>query len=164
MKLALYKIEQEYMILADSIIENGGELTEETEVALQINREQLETKGRCYGYIIKDLENEIDVIDAEIKRLNDFKKSRAKTADWLKEKLSEAMQLFEIEKLESPTLKISFRKSESVEIENEDLIEAEYIVTKTTRQPDKTAIKEAIKQGVEVVGAVLKQNKNIQIK
>lgn len=164
MKLQLYKIEQEYMILADSIIANDGELTPEMELALQINREQLEAKGTCYGYIIKDIEAELDVIDAEIKRLIDFKKSRVKTVDRLKEKLSDAMQLFDIEKLETPTLKISFRKSESVEIENENLLSEEFVVTKTTTQPDKTKIKEAIKQGIDVVGAVLKQNKNIQIK
>jgi hypothetical protein len=164
MKIQLYKIEQEYMVLADSIIENGGELTTEMETALMINREQLETKGNCYGYIIKDLESEIDVIDAEIKRLNEFKKSRVKTVDRLKENLSNAMQLFDIEKLESATLKIGFRKSESVEIENEALLSDEYVVTKVTTQPDKAKIKEAIKQGVEVMGAVLKQNKNLQIK
>lgn len=164
MKLSLYKIEQEYISLAESIIDNGGELTEETELALQINKEQLETKGQCYGFIVRQLESEQDVIDIEIKRLQALKTSRGKTAERLKETLSKAMDLYEIEKLETPTLKISFRKSESVEIENESLLDEQFIVTKTTTSPDKTKIKEAIKKGEFVVGATLKQNKNIQIK
>ena len=164
MKLKLYEIQSEYIALAESIIDNGGELTEEMEMALQINKEQLENKGQCYGFIVKDLENDIDLIDAEIKRLTAFKNSRNKTIDRLKDSLSKAMQLFEIEKLESPTLKISFRKRESIEVENVALLDKKFIVSKTTESADKTAIKDAIKKGENVVGAVLKQNKNLQIK
>lgn len=164
MKLQLYKIEQEYIVLAESIIDNDGVLTEEMEKALQINREQLETKGQCYGFIVRQLEAEQDIIDLEITRLQALKSSRGKTVDRLKETLTKAMDLYEIEKLETPTLKISFRKSESVEIENESLLDEQFIVTKTTASPDKAKIKEAIKNGEFVVGATIKQNKNIQIK
>ena len=66
MKIALYQIEQEYISLANQIIDNEGELSEELETALQINQDQLEAKGKGYGYIIKDIEAEIDAIDVEI--------------------------------------------------------------------------------------------------
>lgn len=164
MKVALYQIEQEYMMLADSIISNGGELTPELETALEINKEQLENKGRGYGYIIKDIENEVEVIDAEIKRLQALKQSRSKTVDTLKDKLSNAMQLFEVSEIKSPTLKINFRKSESVEIENVYLLDKKFIVIKTTEQPDKAAIKKAIKNGELVQGATVNINYNLQIK
>lgn len=163
-ELKLYQIEQEYVSLANQIIDNDGEPTPEIEAALQLTVENLEQKGRGYGFIIKDLENDIDSIDKEIARLNAFKKSRSKTADRLKETLSNAMQLFQIEKLESPTLKISFRKSESVEVENADLVDAKFTNSKLVTTVDKTKIKDAIKAGETVIGAVLKQNKNLQIK
>ena len=163
-KLNLFNIEQQYMALADAIIENGGELTPELETALKLNKEQLETKGRSYGYIVRDLENEVSVIDAEIKRLSAFKVSRNKTIDRLKQTLSDAMELYQIEKLETPTLKISFRKSETIEVENVSILEEKYTVSKTTLTADKVKIKEAIKAGEDVIGAYLQTNKNIQIK
>lgn len=164
MKIALYQIEQEYISLANQIIDNEGELTEELETALMINQEQLEQKGKGYGYIIKDIEAEIDAIDVEIKRLSAMKKSRTNAVDKLKTTLSDAMQLFQISELKTPTLKISFRKSESVEVEEIGLLDAKFVKVVATYSADKTAIKEAIKNGEEVVGAVLKTNQNLQIK
>jgi len=164
MKIALYQIEQEYMILADEIIANEGELSPELENRLMINQDQLEAKGKGYGYIIKDIEAEIDAIDMEIKRLSAMKKSRSNAVDKLKTSLSDAMQLFDITELKTPTLKINFRKSESVEIENIALLDRDFIKVVTTESADKIAIKEAIKNGVQVTGATLKQNLNLQIK
>ena len=164
MKIALYQIEQEYMILADEIINNEGELTPDLEQRLTINKDQLEAKGKGYGYIIKDIESEIDVIDAEVKRLTALKKSRSNAVERLKTTLSDAMQLFQISELKTPTLKISFRKSESVEVDNLGYLPAEFIKITTTETVDKVKIKEAIKAGRVIQGAVLQQNINLQIK
>lgn len=164
MKIALYQIEQEYINLADEIISNSGELTPELEERLMINQSQLEDKGRGYGYVIKDIESEIDVIELEIKRLTALKKSRDNAVEKLKESLSHAMQLFDVSEIKTPTLKINFRKSESVEIENINLLDPMYIVTKEVKTASKDAIKLAIKGGIEVQGAILKQNLNLQIK
>ena len=164
MKIALYQIEQEYMILADEIINNEGELTPELEDRLMINQDQLEAKGKGYGYIIKDIESEIDVIDVELKRLAALKKQRTNAVDKLKTSLSQAMQLFDISELKTPTLKINFRKSESVEVDDLNLLESQYKKVTITEAADKTAIKDAIKNGIQVTGAVLKTNLNLQIK
>jgi len=55
------------------------------------------------------------------------------------------MQSFQKDKLETNLYKISYRKSESVEIINEEMIPQEFMKEKTTVAPDKTAIKEALK-------------------
>lgn len=164
MKLSLFNIAQEYQQLAETIINNGGEVDEETEKALQINKENLETKAVNYGFICKELDAHNAIIDAEMDRLSSLKKSRSKTIDKLKQTLSGAMQLFGVEKIETPVMKISFRKSESVEIENIDLLESKYLTEKITHAADKTLIKSAINAGMTVTGAVLKTNQNIQIK
>jgi hypothetical protein len=164
MKIALYQIEQEYISLANQIIDNEGELSEELETALMINQEQLEQKGKGYGYIIKDIEAEIDAIDVEIKRLSAMKKSRTNAVEKLKTSLSQAMQLFDISELKTPTIKINFRKSEIIEVESIGLLDPLYIVTKEVKTADKESIKLAIKGGLEVYGAVLKTNLNLQIK
>ena len=134
MKLSLYNIQQEYISLAEQIIDNDGLLSEEMEAALQINKDQLENKSQCYGFIVRQLEGECDMIDNEIKRLEAMKKSRSKTVDRLKESVSKAMQLYEIDKIETPTLKISFRKSESIEVEEESLIDEKFMTVKTTKR------------------------------
>ena len=74
------------------------------------------------------------------------------------------MQSFQKDKLETNLYKISYRKSESVEIINEEMIPQEFMKEKTTIAPDKTAIKEALKNWAEVPGATIKINNNLQIK
>lgn len=160
----LYEIEKEYIMLADQIIDAGGEVTEELGLALSINQDELQAKGRGYGFVIKTLESDIDIIDAEIKRLQSFKSSRNKAIERLKGSLSDAMQLFDIDKIETPTLKISFRKSESVFIENPELLDKNYVTVVRTESPNKVSIKDAIKRGETVVGAVIVSNLNLQIK
>ena len=164
MKVALYQIEQEYLNIVQSIIDAGGEITEEQETALSISKEQLQNKGVCYGFIVKELEGNIDLIDLEIKRLNALKKPLVNSIDRLKNNLSQAMQMFEVTELKTPLLKINFRKSESVEIEDLALLDSNFIKTTITKAADKIAIKEAIKAEIPVRGAVLLTNYNLQIK
>lgn len=162
--LSLFEIEVQYRLLAEQLIEAGGELTPETEAALQINKTDLETKARSYGYVVLDLESEVEQIDAQIKRLSAMKSARNKTIDRLKETVSNAMQLFEISEVKTATLKLNFRKSESVEVDNLDLLDATYKVEKVSVTANKVKIKEDIKAGINVLGAVLQVNQNLQIK
>ena len=162
--LSLFEIESQYRLLADTLIEAGGELTDGMETALQINKTDLKTKARSYGYVVLDLESEVEQIEAQIKRLSAMKSARNKTIDRLKETVSNAMQLFEISEVKTATLKINFRKSESVEIDNLDLLDATYKVEKVSVTANKVKIKEDIKAGISVTGAILQVNQNLQIK
>jgi hypothetical protein len=164
MKVALYQIEQEYLNIVQSIIDAGGEITEEQETALSISKEQLQNKGVCYGFIVKELEGNIDLIDLEIKRLQALKKPLVNSIDRLKNNLSQAMQMFDVTELKTPLLKINFRKSESIEVTDIDLLDADFVKTTITKAADKIAIKEAIKAEIPVRGAVLITNYNLQIK
>jgi hypothetical protein len=164
MKLSLYNIEQNYLTLVENLIDNGGELTPELETELAITKQDLQNKGVCYGFIVKELEGNIDLIDLEIKRLNALKKPLVNSIDRLKNNLSQAMQMFEVTELKTPLLKINFRKSESIEVTDIDLLDADFVKTTITKAADKIAIKEAIKQGENVQGAVLVTNQNLQIK
>jgi hypothetical protein len=164
MKTSLYQIEQTYLTLVESLIENGGELTPELETELSINKEQLQNKGVCYGFIVKELEGNIDLIDLEIKRLQALKKPLLNSIDRLKNNLSQAMQMFDVTELKTPLLKINFRKSESIEVTDIDLLDTDFVKTTITKAADKIAIKEAIKAEIPVRGAVLLTNYNLQIK
>ena len=104
----LYQITHEYQQLAAHLMED--ELTPEIENSLQINEQQLNVKGIAYGQVIKHLENENDIINAEIKRLQSLKKSRENAIERLKTTLSNTMQIFGIEEIKSTLLILSFRK------------------------------------------------------
>ena len=160
----IYKIQNEFQLIIAEVINNEGEITPELETALTINKEQLQSKAVDYCYVIKQLDYDCEQIDNEIARLNKLKKVRSNLTDRLKNTVSSAMQLYEVEKIETPLIKLSFRNSESVEITNEQQLDACFIVTKTVTTPDKKAIKDAIKSGVLVCGATISYNKNLQIK
>ena len=70
----------------------------------------------------------------------------------------------EVRNFSLPTHELRSRRSEAVEIEDEDLIPDDLFKSKTTRTPDKTPIKAALKGGQEIVGARLVQRTNWSIK
>ena len=160
----IYAIQNEYQLLINQVIDADGELSPEVMEALQINEQQLQSKAIDYSYVIKQLDSDCEQIDAELKRLQQLKKVRTNLAERLKDTISNAMNLYEVEKIETPLIKLSFRNSESVEITNESQLDACFIVTKTVSTPDKKAIKDAIKNGEVVTGATISYNRNLQIK
>lgn len=159
---AIYHIEQELNEINETLISSGGELSPELEQRLAITQQELETKATNYGFVILKNQSEIDVIDAEIKRLTALKKNLETTNEKLKEAVSFAMQSYGIFEVKTPTLKLSFRQSESVQIENESLLDGKYFNYKPT--VDKTAIKNDIKSGLIVNGASIVKKQNLQVK
>ena len=59
---------------------------------------------------------------------------------------------------------LSYRKSESVNILDLDLVPKKFIKKKVEVSADKTEIKKALKEGVKVKGAELTTNYNMQVK
>jgi uncharacterized small protein (DUF1192 family) len=159
---SLFNITAEALELASALEE--GELTPELETALAINQNELQEKAINYGYVVKSLEGDISAIDEEIKRLQALKKAKSNAIDRMKESVSNAMQLYGMEKLTSPTLSLSLRKSESVDVDLTEALPNDFKITKVTVTPDKIAIKQALKQGENITGATLKINYNLQIK
>lgn len=160
----IYQIQNEYQLLINQIIESDGEVTPELELALTINKDQLQSKSESYAYIIKQMDAECDIIDLEIKRLQQCKKVSENTIDRLKSTLTTAMNVFEVPEIKTPLIKINFRKSESVIVMDVNDLPKEYKVVKVTEQADKVKIKEALKDGESILGCELVVNQNIQIK
>lgn len=160
---SLYNIQVEYLQLLEKIEEADGEITEEIDKALQFNGARLQAEGINVGLMVKTIDTWIDDIDGERKRLEELWSKACKAKELLKNRLSGAMQQYGIERISSPTLTISFRKSEAVEITDETAIPADYLI-QPPAFPGKTKIKEAIKQGIAVPGAELVQRENLQIK
>lgn len=162
MKKSLYEISEEAIELANALEED--ELTEELEQRLIINQSELQTKAVNYGFVIKDSKFKISAIDEEIKRLQGLKKSEQNKQNRLIDAISNAMNLYEFEKIETPVIKLSFRSSESIEVVNMEQLPNKYKVSKTTISPNKELIKYDLKEGNDVPGALINKNNNLVIK
>jgi len=160
----IFKIQSEYQQIVTQLIENGGELTPDLELAMQITKDNFHSKSESYGYCIREINYNKEIIEKEIERLQKLNKSCDKTIVKLKDRVEFAMNTFEADKIETPLIKISFRKSESVEVENINQLPNEYKVIKVTESADKFKIKDAIKSGILIDGCSIKTNRNIQIK
>ena len=167
---SLYEISTQMQNIYDEledgigIDEETGEIKPEIIQALTITKNELQEKAIDYGYVIKNFENEIDIYDREINRLKERKKQMQNIKDRIKSILTNAMIEFGIVKLQGKTLSLSFRESESVEVTDERMLEERFVKTEIKTSPDKIAIKNAIKNGEDVQGAMLVKKQNLQIK
>lgn len=164
MKQSLYNIEQEYLEIANQL--EDGEVTPELETALAINETQLQGKAVAYAYVIKESEDTVSAIDAELKRLQGLKKTEQNKAKRLKETISNAMELYGITEIKTETLKLNFRRSEGVIcIDPDAAIPSEFAtVVPETIKPNLVAIKKAIKEGDSVTGFEVEERYSLQIK
>lgn len=113
---------------------------------------------------IKTIEANVLWYKAEEERLAKNRKSMENRAEWLKRLVDLYMKSSKQDKVETSIAKLSYRKSEQVVIVNELEIPAEYMRTKTTTEPDKTLIKEALKSNTHIWWAVIEEKFNLQIK
>jgi len=164
MSQSIFKISNELQSIMNEIFDNGGEVTPEIESALMIKESELMAKSQNYGYVIKAMEYDVSIIDEEIKRLNQIKKVRNNAVERLKNVLTVTMEAFNVPEIETPTMKINFRKSSSLEITDEKKIPKRFITQKVTSSIDKMEIKKAIGNGEIIEGAEIVVKQNIQIK
>lgn len=166
MKPTLYNIMEEHKVLLQQIEAADGEVSPELDEQMNLTNDQFEDKAVSYGYMVKHFEDESTTIGNEIKRLQAMQGKADKRSEWFRFKISEAMKLFGIDEVNKNNLRLFFRKSKSVEIEDESKIPAEYLtIIPEQRRPDKAAIKAAIeKLELEVPGATVIEKKNLQIK
>ena len=132
--------------------------------ALEVKEKEFTEKAVAVATVYRKFDNEISLYESEIKRLQDYKKRLENCCDRVKANLSTACERLGIEKIDGLYANISFRSSESVEIDDITLIPKEYLVEKVEVKPDKTAIKNALNGGVEIQGAHIEKKKNLQIK
>ena len=160
--MRLYDIDVNLRALWNKIAEQEGEITEEDMQMLNELEIAKNDKLEGYGVIIREMKSEIDECDAEMKRIKEIADRKKNAMERLKKSLQEFMIGNEIDKFESVKVKLSFRKSQSLEIEEVAIIPEDLMRIK--KEPDKTAIKEFIVNGGELQGVHLLDKKNIQIK
>nr|DAT34538.1 MAG TPA: resistance protein [Caudoviricetes sp.] len=122
---------------------------------------EYETKVENYIKVMKNLEADVEARKNEIKRLMELNKADEKKKEHLKDTLSASMSLTGHERVDTPLFKVSFRKSQAVEVDEAVLPEAYKVAT---WKADKKRLKEDLKNGLEIIGASLVERKNLSIR
>ncbi len=112
----------------------------------------------------RSVDGDVDVIDKEIKRLQDIKKQKQNLSDRLKQILKDMLDQRDLQKYRTPTNYIYKRKNAPiVYVTNESLLDKSYFIQQEPKL-NKKQIKEDIKAGIEVAGAELRDSESLVIK
>lgn len=166
--MKLYELTSDYLAFMQAV--ENGEIPEEAIAdTLESITAGIEDKADSIACMLKNLDAECKAIKAEENRLAERRKAKEKAHERIKQYLSETLQSAGIDKIETARNSITFRKSESVEIDESAFIQwaqkhRDDLLKYSAPTADKTAIKYALKDGIEIVGAELRINQNIQIK
>lgn len=162
MSITLYKITQEQAYLNSLLEESGGELTPEIEEALAINEANFLTKGEAYIESVAKYKALEEAAKARKAYFDEVSKTAAKIQQRLKDRLLAALDEFGMTKAEMGLHTISTRKSQVCEIYDAYLVPDRFTIIE--RKVSKTAVKEALKAGEDIPGAVIINQKTLQIK
>jgi hypothetical protein len=145
----------------DLAIQQEGEITEEQlKEITEAHTGSLESLGKLCGFM-KYLEAGCQTCKNEEARIKAMRVKAENRFKSIKKYLTPYVT--EHGKQDIGTFKLSMRKSEAVEL-TEWFVDKDYITVKTTESPDKKKIKEALKDGKEIVGASIVTNQNLQFK
>lgn len=168
--MSLFTLSQQFYTLKD-ILENDVEFNEETGEIIDnseiINKlfEELELSleeklVNCQNWILENT-SKVEVLKKESKRLSD----KAKALENKTERLKELMKLSVVasgKTIKTDMFTFSLRKSKAVQVANEDELPRNYVRIK--KEADKKAIKEALENGIEIVGCSFVENVSLSVK
>lgn len=163
--VSLYQLSGEYMealdyltdpendiddqTLADTVEGLDGELSTKMTNVVKYAR-NLESTAKAMKEAEAAMRKRRQLVEGQIKRFREY--------------VSENMLRTGITEIESPWFRLSFRKSTVVVVDDESLLDEDYVTTKTTTLPNKSAIKQAIQLHGQIDGAHLEMRQNLQIK
>ena len=129
------------------------------------NKAALADKADATCWVIEHLRGQATYRQQQAKRLTDLARSDASRADALEESL-----VFVITQLQPAATRFSFpnhelssRRSSAVVIDDEQVLDSEWLTVTTTSKPDKAAIKEALNAGRQITGAQLLSRRSWRI-
>ena len=158
--MTIYEINEEILNCID--LETGEIIDIDRLNDLQLERDAKIENVACW---IKELKAEAEAIKAEKLVLAERQRVAENKAESLKKWLAYALQG---EKFKTAKCSVSFRKTESVEVTDEGLSnlmkEHDELLTYKAPEPNKKAIKDALKDGLSVEGVRLECNTSVIIK
>ena len=176
----LYEIDYQLQMLEDYMVDvETGELLDEDsfnakfdEIQMALN-EKIENSMCFY----KNLQADIEAFKIEEKNIAQRRKVKENLAERIKNRIDNYIRMKYTNedgvvdtdglnkfKMETPRMKLSYRKSDSVDVYDIDSLPKEYIKEKIELSADKTALKKALKDGKEINGATIVTKLNMQVK
>lgn len=155
----LYSIKEKYLQLLNLAEQLDPEALKDT---LESIEDELETKAENVAFVIKELEGQSLVLDVEIKRLSERKNTINNNVKRLKQSLHDTMLTANTRKIKTNLFTLDIRKNpQSVFVEDDSKL-INYLVEQP-KKLDKAKLKDDLKKGMEVPGAVLVQTERLQI-
>jgi hypothetical protein len=129
------------------------------------NKQALAAKADATCWVIEHLRGQAAYRQQQAKRLTELSRSDGSRADALEESLVLVLTRLQpsATRFSFPNHELSSRKSQAVEIDDEQALAPEWLTVKTTTQPDKAAMKEALKAGQQIPGAQLLSRRSWRI-
>jgi hypothetical protein len=164
--LSLYTIAQEHRAMVEALMATDND---ERTIADTIEAESypLEVKAQNVAYAVKNLEATAEAIKAAEKEMAERRKRIENRAAHVREYLKTCMEVAGVSKIECPHFALAIKSNPaSVDIFEPGMIPAEFMrqPEPPPAAPDKKAIAEALKAGVEVPGAMLAQGTRLDIR
>jgi len=121
------------------------------------NKQALAAKADATCWVIEHLRGQAAYRQQQAKRLTELSRSDASRADSLEESLVLVLTRLQptATRFSFPNHELSSRKSQAVEIDDEEALDPQWLSFSTTSKPDKASIKEALKAGQLIPGAQL---------
>jgi hypothetical protein len=129
------------------------------------NKQVLAAKADATCWVIEHLRGQATYRQQQAKRLTELSRSDGSRADALEESLVLVLTRLQpsATRFSFPNHELRSTRSTAVAIENEALLDPEWLTVKTTFQADKTAIKAALKAGEQITGAQLLSRRSWRI-
>lgn len=166
--MRLYEIQEELINLYENLTdEETGEINEDTLKEFESLSMKKQEKEENTALYIKNLDYELNAYKEEKKRIDRKIKTVERNKEYLKNMLLVSL---EGEKIKTPQVTVSYRKSESVKLDDDFIDYAmkngyeDLVKESIDYKAKKTEIKKKLKAGEKIPHCELEIKQNIQIK
>ncbi len=164
--LSLYVIAAEHRKMVERLMDTQDD-AQTIKDTIEAESYPLEVKAQNVAYAVKNLEATAEAIKAAEQEMAKRRKAMENRATNIRTYLQNCMEVAGVQKIDCPHFSLSIKKNPpSVDIFEEKLIPAEFMKQPEPPppSPDKAAIKEALKAGKEVPGAMLAAGTRLEIR
>lgn len=164
--LALYEIAAQHRRMVDELMSTQDDAAAIADT-IEAESYPLEIKAQNVAYAIRNMEATAEQIKIAEKQMAARRQALENRAANIREYLKTCMEVAGVEKISCSHFALSIKKNpHSVEIFEPKLVPPQFMTQPVVPPPsiDKVAIKEALKEGNEVAGAILVQGTRLDIK
>lgn len=153
---------QELLDLIAAMDSEDLELSDAVGDTLEALDEAIQDKAEAVASFIFSLQADSAALKQEEQRLSERRRLNDAKVERMKTYLADMLEDADIDRIKGLKYTIGFRKSEKVQVTNVDALPERFLRVK--REPNLTALKDALKAGQAFDGVSLTTNKNLSIR